>query len=302
MPWSKDMPVGRGGSWRDAQPHPAYAAYSGGGAGSGMSTLHVSGFPPDCTDREMESFGRFLPGFVAAKAMLKGNPKLWVRFDSAASAMAAMPFIDGQPFDLREPSGLLWASVAKTDLNPDRSGRAKGPMCLAGFVDELLGLPSYSEQLEPQRPLVQAAPRAQAGKGALPPLRDVSGGFSGKRPDPGETSGQGWAKRPRMEGDEERAAPLPHRARVDPSQEVDTIVVIRPNEAGLNDDGVHEFFSLVEGYVALRRGGANCFVKFAGAEAARNAIAAAGGSGLTAEMARTNMNVNQATHYAEAEA
>mmetsp|Transcript_6385 Transcript_6385/g.19284 ORF Transcript_6385/g.19284 Transcript_6385/m.19284 type:complete len:111 (+) Transcript_6385:480-812(+) len=94
------------------------------------------------------------------------------------------------------------------------------------------------------------------------------------------------AKRPRLEG-------------TGAEEEIDTLVVIRPAEMGLSEQSIHEFFLQVEGYVALRMGGANCFVKFSTAALARAAVETAGGSGLQVAVAKTNMNVSQATHFAE---
>jgi len=112
-----------------------------------------------------------------------------------------------------------------------------------------------------KRPLAEAAPA---------PLQAPAGGLL-----------SAWPKKPRVEF---------------ASEEIDTLVVIRPGEAGMTDHALHEYFLQIEGYRALRMGGANCFVKFSSPGVAQAAIQIAAQAGVHVELAKTNMNENQA-HY-----
>eukprot|EP00928_Gymnodinium_smaydae_P013806 TRINITY_DN15009_c0_g1_i2.p1 TRINITY_DN15009_c0_g1~~TRINITY_DN15009_c0_g1_i2.p1 ORF type:complete len:410 (-),score=70.54 TRINITY_DN15009_c0_g1_i2:180-1343(-) len=114
-----------------------------GAAASQTSTVLLSGFAANANDRELENFCRFLPGFVAAKASLKGGaPKVWARFDNAENALAAAHLLEGVPFDPQEPEVLLKTSLARTDMHPPSvlAPRKGGVQCVAGSLDALLGL------------------------------------------------------------------------------------------------------------------------------------------------------------------
>uniref|UniRef100_A0A7S1F1R8 RRM domain-containing protein n=1 Tax=Noctiluca scintillans TaxID=2966 RepID=A0A7S1F1R8_NOCSC len=228
-----------------------------------ISTLHVSGFNANANDREVENFCRFLPGFVAAKASVgKGPPKLWVRFDCVENALAARHAIDGQPFDLRDGGPLLAAQLAKTEMNPENRPRVGGASCATGRLDAILGIPS--------------TPASGAGLWQPTLCSDPSGGKAVG----GKGAGAPPSKRPRVSGDEE----------------IDTMVIMKPGDEGLTPEALHEYFTQVEGYVALRMGGANCFVKFAAPEIALAAVALSAENGMQAQLAKSNMNPSQATH------
>jgi len=86
------------------------------------STVYLVGFPSDTTTRELENVCRFFPGYVGATPSFTKGPMVWVRFHDPDCAVAAIPFLDGQPFDLQDPSSLMRASIAKTDTNPRPPG------------------------------------------------------------------------------------------------------------------------------------------------------------------------------------
>jgi len=270
-----------------------------------VSTLHISGFPPDATDRELENFCRFLPGYVISKSSLdRGAPKLWVRFDCPETANAALPFIDGQPFDLRIPSAALWGAHAKTDLNPEKL-RPRQDWPVSRFDEPQLaqGRNGSNSHMAPQQEAKMVPPPARGGNsqassgGQQQPWQTLESGEGSSAPWNTSTVTQSWKRSP----DRSEAVPWNKRSRTEGqiSDEIDTLVVMRPHDMEMNDQLLHEYFQQIEGYCGLRMGGANCFVKFSNPLLARSAVATATQSGLQAELAKTNMNVHQATHMME---
>jgi len=85
------------------------------------STLIVWGFPDNATDREVEGLVRYVPGFVAAKLnVVKGRPQLFVRFSDYQHALQAAESMHGTPSDPHAPEQLLTASIARSELDPEK--------------------------------------------------------------------------------------------------------------------------------------------------------------------------------------
>lgn len=251
-----------------------------------ISTLYVTGFALNASDREMENFCRFLPGFVGAKSSLTHNaPKVWVRFDSTDSAIAAMPFLDGQPFDMQDNSSLLRASMAKTDMNPDawdrKEARPRGAACIAGPLDELLGLGQPSERPPLAAPWGQSAKHSpwQSNSAWEPaqPGAQPRGKGGGKQPPNG---GKGGGKMPAG------------------SAQNDTLAILGMVDKGVTEDILLQFFSQLDGFVTLtvatgRSGEQNCFVKFGSRPLAQFALESAAEAGVHAEPAKNSLDIGK---------
>lgn len=274
------------------------------------STLFLSGFPSNALDREMENFCRFLPGFFASRASVAKGSKVWVRFDSHANATAAIPFIDGQLFDVLEPGTILRAEFARTDLNPtppERMQPRRSPMCSLGALEDLLGGdPDWAASLASPRQFegphgprrgdsgprmltrdrghMEAAPPHHGGQFGNGHGLSNGHGAPWSSPDYEAVGGPPW-KRPRIgdkgEGKGENIN--------------DTLCIMRVIEKGYNAQSLEEFFMQVEGFVALRyaetRAGGSCFVKFESQGLATAALQVCANTGLEPEIARTSLNV-----------
>jgi len=261
------------------------------------STLFIAGFASNVSDREMENFCRFIPGFVGAKSSFTKGPKVWVRFDSNESAAAALPLVHLQPVDLQDPSsGLLNATFARTEMNPTPPDRMQprkgGAACILGSLNALLGLEEEEEAAEssPVRPAEDLAEAAGGAAGAagvggaelapigssaavVPTVVPAAGAII-----PAATTG----KRPRSEVGE---------------FDNDTLCILAVGDKGLTEESLANFFAQLEGYMTLRvapagRGGGNAFVKFETPELARAALEAAAKFDLDPQMARTSLNVH----------
>ncbi|CAK0840584.1 unnamed protein product [Prorocentrum cordatum] len=81
-----------------------------------VSTVVVAGLPPDATPREADNLCRFMPGFVHSKVDTKKGIMLFVRFDSALNAQAAIGAIAGHMFDRSQPGEPLRAQMARSNM------------------------------------------------------------------------------------------------------------------------------------------------------------------------------------------
>lgn len=281
------------------------------GTGLDVSTIFVSGFSNDAGERELENLCRFIHGFVAARASVsKGSMKLWARFDCPDSAFNALATLEQQPFDMRDPSLVLRANMARTDLNPTAGppkgkgggaaggGRLAPPPAVVGKGGDWQdvggkdashwghrGSKGKSDWQGPETWGSCAGHKADGGGAGYGPHGPGGGGGSwasghGK----GGKDGGPPSKRPKHE--------------VTPAEN-DTLIILRAEEQGHTADGLHDFFMAVHGYVGLRLGKGNCFVKFQDVTMAQAAMPLCETSGITSSVAKSSLNVNQATHVAE---
>eukprot|EP00928_Gymnodinium_smaydae_P013805 TRINITY_DN15009_c0_g1_i1.p1 TRINITY_DN15009_c0_g1~~TRINITY_DN15009_c0_g1_i1.p1 ORF type:complete len:436 (-),score=89.77 TRINITY_DN15009_c0_g1_i1:62-1303(-) len=302
-----------------------------GAAASQTSTVLLSGFAANANDRELENFCRFLPGFVAAKASLKGGaPKVWARFDNAENALAAAHLLEGVPFDPQEPEVLLKTSLARTDMHPPSvlAPRKGGVQCVAGSLDALLGLQGAAGGAAgshwAQADSAAAAAAVLALDGWKQPA-DFSGGSLGASATaaalalaapapaiaPVLTSAPATAaprlSGPRLSGPSAFSVPPLKRPRADAvpfaaplahgsAGAQDTLCVRGVGEAaGVSGEVLTQFFQELQGFVAIRlaAGGRGvAFVKFQSDQLALEAMTAALSFGLQAELARTSLNLN----------
>jgi len=232
-----------------------------------ISTLHISGFAANSNDRELENFCRFLPGFVAAKASVdRGPPKLWVRFETPGNAKNALTQINEQPHDLRDATGVLFGTMAKTNLNPENNPRKWGATCAAGSLDALLGLPA-----------------------------DPVGGAS---PHEAKWTSNKWqADKWQADKWQAEAPPVKWQGVQASDDSQDTLVILKPMDQGYDANTLHDLLVLVDGYVALRMGGSNAFVKFESSAHATEALSTVAASQLKAQPAKSSLNPAQATHH-----
>eukprot|EP00746_Dinoflagellata_sp_MGD_P006554 gnl/MRDRNA2_/MRDRNA2_112856_c0_seq1.p1 gnl/MRDRNA2_/MRDRNA2_112856_c0~~gnl/MRDRNA2_/MRDRNA2_112856_c0_seq1.p1 ORF type:complete len:345 (+),score=41.54 gnl/MRDRNA2_/MRDRNA2_112856_c0_seq1:57-1091(+) len=247
----------------------------------GLSTLHVSSFPNNVNDREMENFFRFLPGFVSAKATVEGKPKAWVRFDHPQAANNAFALLEQIPFDLRDPESKLYVTMAKTDMNPENMTRRNGVLCMSGKLDTLLGLDSGIGEVTEGAQKALAQPSAT---GTIMPAAAITGGTISVA---GALGIQSAGIQP---------VPKKQKIEVPTTGELDTCVIMKPLELGVSLDQLHVFMMSVEGYLGMRMGGNNCFVKFISQAHAERSISLVSEAGMTAQFAKSSMNLSQATH------
>eukprot|EP00927_Polykrikos_kofoidii_P070912 TRINITY_DN67280_c0_g1_i1.p1 TRINITY_DN67280_c0_g1~~TRINITY_DN67280_c0_g1_i1.p1 ORF type:complete len:403 (-),score=56.67 TRINITY_DN67280_c0_g1_i1:156-1301(-) len=245
------------------------------------STLFLTGFPENTSDREMENFCRFLPGFVGAKSKFKTWPQVFVRFDSTANAMAAKMMIDRQPFDLQDDSVALKAHVAKTELiNPGvglQFRKGTGPNLLMGRMNSVLGIQTT------------VAPAAlthghEGGKGDYKNdyKNDYKSDYKHEYKTDYKTDYGVW--------DSPRAT---KRGRVDAlDADMDTIIIMGVQEKGYTEESLRTFFGSIPGYVTLQisKGAGHCFVKFSSHEAAVAALETS--SNLEPQMARRSLTLD----------
>lgn len=232
------------------------------------SSILISGFPGNATDREMENFCRFLPGYIASKASFKGSPKVFVRFDAYEAAQAAVSGINGQPFDELDPDVILTSAMARTDLNPPAPGS------LVPGRDKLTSMAGQTGFTGAVHGMQNAWPQsdwgaARGGNEYMPP-----------------------AKRARVEVADAFAGGT------------DTICV-KGWEQGLTAELMLQVFERTPGFVTLQmsksgKGGGNCFVKFTTPSFASKAIRTAQQAGYEAEMARTSLNIAGSDFHAPA--
>jgi len=86
-----------------------------------VSTIFVAGLPLDALPRELENTLRFFPGYEGmkisgSKGGGKGGGAMFVRFDYADNASAAMKVLNNQPFDLQYPAEVMRAEMARSDM------------------------------------------------------------------------------------------------------------------------------------------------------------------------------------------
>lgn len=231
-------------------------------------TLLVTGFPENSSDRELENFCRFLPGFGGAKSSFKKFPQVFVKFESHAQVLNAMQWVDQQPFDLHDQLNVLKGHIARKELNIDmvsdrqsgaplQSRNGVGPSLLQGSLNALLGL------AEAPGNAWQAAAHAHWPSEAY---------MTEDRP----------SKRPRWEAEDGG---------------MDTLYIRDIVEKKQTESSIASLFSGYKGYVTLRlakhavSGIENCFIKFASAADAQAALHSAP-AWLEADMARRSLDLS----------
>lgn len=258
-----------------------------GGVGGRTSTLFVTGFAPNCNDRELENLCRFIPGFVAAVANMKDeNPKVWVRFESPEAAEAAMNLLEGQPHDLQDAEVTLRASIAKTDTNPPSQGmpRRNGVQCIYGNLDGLLGTTG-------------GGGGAQWGGGAASHASNGGGrkGAPAWSPPAWEAEKPSWSaasnKRPYSSGPALGASA---------NGDKDTLCLLATEEKGYTEESLIEYFGHLRGYVTMKYSppkgsgkGGSAFIKYESPMAAQKAHDEATRAGIDVQWARTNLDVDR---------
>lgn len=81
-----------------------------------VSTIFLAGFPADATPRELDNLCRFMPGFVTSNVVTTKGTMLFVLFDTAANARAAISVINQQPFDRTMEGEPLRAQMARSNM------------------------------------------------------------------------------------------------------------------------------------------------------------------------------------------
>lgn len=90
-------------------------------ADGGVSTIFVAGLSFDAQPRELENMMRFMPGYEGIKVTGpkgggKGGAAVFVKFDNADDAVAAMTVLHNMPFDLQYPDQLMRVEIARSDM------------------------------------------------------------------------------------------------------------------------------------------------------------------------------------------
>jgi len=245
-----------------------------------MSTIYIIGFPPNTLDREIENFCRFMPGFVGAKAAFSdGNkPRAWVKFDTPENAQAALALTNDKAFDLTDPTVVMKASPAKTELNVDHSKRTTGVSCAAGLIDVLIARSTQPTQSF-TRSFQPSFETFDTGGMGLFDQYPVSGGYGAGR----EGYGDRGTKRPRSD---DRSGPQ------------DTLVLMGIGTKNLDEKQCKDVFSKLEGYVTSHfnssgKGGGNFFVKYSSETDASKAMTAVKAHGLDPQIARKSLEVSK---------
>jgi len=248
------------------------------------STILISGFADDATDRELEGLVRFMPGFVAAKLDLsKGRPKMFARFCDHEHAVKASEVMDKMPMDIYTPHATLIANLARSDLDPEKVRPRVGatPLHQLGLGKGAGGSP------------------AMGGKGMTPAGLGANGAnVKGGKVGLGE-------KRPFAAASFANAGDLApvfgkKTKTLNADAGADTLVIFKATTLSQSVDDIHGLFCGAEGYEGLRQGGNNIFLKFAAAANAEAAIQEAAGVGLQCFAAKSNMDLSKATHLKDA--
>lgn len=252
-------------------------------------TLLITGFPETTSDREMDNYCRFMPGFVGSKSKFKTWPMVFVKFDHPQSAAMARDIIDRQPFDVQDDSVTLKAHIANSELQNPGVGlqfrKGRGPSIQAGPLHALLGIPLASPESKGCWEAEKGGRSWDQGKGK----HGKGSSYKGSG-DTWEASGKGvqvgvidasW-----------EVASAAKRQRFDvPDAGMDTICIMGCFEKGLTEETLKSYFASVEGYLTLQisRGTGHCFVKFSTHAQAVASLDIA--SNLEPQMARRSLSM-----------
>mmetsp|Transcript_22516 Transcript_22516/g.42461 ORF Transcript_22516/g.42461 Transcript_22516/m.42461 type:complete len:297 (+) Transcript_22516:51-941(+) len=288
------------------------------GDGEEVTTVFVAGFPPDASSREMDNLCRFFPGFVRSKANFGRGLTLFALFDSVGAAEAAIDALNDQAFDQANPSEVLRAVMAKSNMRKaeDQRGRdntiaapnkgvfggkgsfgaskgggAKGgggkvgtpsaPRFSAYSRNAYDSRPGY-ESRSPQAPVAAPAytrrPAPTGQKGSYGGGGGYGGGSKGAL---GASPWEPPAKRPRSAA---------------PAGSIDTVISMGALEAGFDEDAIHGFYAGQPGFTAFKANHklGHFFAKFDTPENAAQAVEVAMSEAIPAEMARSNMKTELA--------
>lgn len=226
--------------------------------------MFIGGFPADALPRELDNLCRFFPGFVTSNISTAKGVTLFVLFDSADSAHAAIEELNGQMFDRSVPGEPMRATMARSNMR----STSTNPAGAAAHTAQ-----SYSPS---KGTWGGGAPMYQPPPPAHPPP-------------PGHPGTSGTTKRPRIPED--------------PSQ-VDTLASVGALEAGFDEECLRAFFETCPGFLDFKAnprmsGG---FVKFASPALAVQAVQMAKDEGIPAEMAKSSMSVSTGLQGSQVEA
>eukprot|EP00929_Paragymnodinium_shiwhaense_P076011 TRINITY_DN38981_c0_g1_i2.p1 TRINITY_DN38981_c0_g1~~TRINITY_DN38981_c0_g1_i2.p1 ORF type:complete len:424 (-),score=104.71 TRINITY_DN38981_c0_g1_i2:92-1363(-) len=290
--YSPYSPPGRGGGGSQYQPYvpPAKRAKTAGPAASDAAgdqvgdTLICFGVnsSPDMTEEALTNFFGFIVGFVALTvAKGKGGDNAFVKFESSHQAQAAV--------QAAMQNGLE-AKIAKTSLNLATLNGHAGAPAEGKYAEHEAGYSPRAPVAPYKPPAAQAAaPATPAPGGGTLKLRLVSGaGGGGKAPPlaaPATAKGYGGA------GGAAGTAP-------------DTLCVMGCNEMGFDEQALVDYFTQLEGFLGLRftaggKGGGMCFAKFETPEQASAGLEVTKEQGVSVQIARTSLSLNQATYRVE---
>jgi len=238
------------------------------------STVYITGFPADVTERELENLCRFLPGFVGTSPTFSKGATVWVRFQDPDCAAAAVPLLDEQPFNMRDMSLVMKAVIAKSDTTPRPFDSMASPL------EALVGWGSHDSG------------GYKPGTGGL-----GSGGVLDNMLQSLVMPGQGGDAGGSFSFNDDYNKPKMPRPVVEPADN-DTLVLFGIGDKGLTEQDLLTFFNQIEGFITLQctnsigKGGGNCFIKFETAGQAQAAIDVARYSDVVLDVARTSLNVS----------
>ncbi len=88
-------------------------------------TIHISGFPANASQRELNNFCNFLPGLVQSTGKIGSRPIVFARFEYHDQALRAIDRLNGFVFDETDPhDSVLKTSLANRNfVQPNKNNR-----------------------------------------------------------------------------------------------------------------------------------------------------------------------------------
>jgi len=235
------------------------------------ATLYMSGLPADATYRELENSVRFLPGYDSYER--DGSAAMWVTFQSLEIARQHIISFNGVPYDTKRPDVVMRINLvssgkrASSDINAvvcETDG-----VCIEG-INRLPPSVPYVAKPATTPGLQRSAPKidnifVSKGRDCYPPESRIPRSLSHRELDP------------------------------DGPNAIDTIVLhgVTASHNGLTETHLEEQFSAMPGFICWRpnRKVGGGLVKFQSHQAAKDAILAAKQSGISANIAKTSLDL-----------
>lgn len=217
---------------------------------AGITTILVVGFPVNVQQRELTNLCRYIPGYEDS-CVVKGNT-VFVKFQSAELANAAIFSINGTSHDPADPHTLLKAEFAKREMEPRMHPTPVQAMAMPMVNPMAMQMPMMTQM----QMFAQYGAAAAGGLGYAAAPMPAVGGLQM------------------------------------PNDEIATLAVLGAKTKGYTPEVLQQWFQAIPGFVTLQVNDRidGTFIRFVNRAAAEVALQVCNQENLGAEWARRNLD------------